>query len=317
MAEAAIDWFAPMPVRLPTFVSSGDLLADRRFDYAMGLKSDGELSAASDLLREALDLAPGWATAWHALGEIRVALDDRDGAIAALEQALACDPEDRHGAAVLLARLGARPIEGAMSAGYVRAVFDEYANTFDRSLVEDLNYCGPQLLRAALDRLTPGRRFGSVLDLGCGTGLAGKALHDLCDVIDGVDLSRRMIAWARMTGCYRDLIVGDMLAAVQADAPGSRYLIIAADAFVYLADLAPIVTACARALSPDGRLAFTVETHPDEGVMLGETWRYRHGRSHVEAVLTAAGLRILALDAVSTREELGQPVPCLLVVAVK
>jgi predicted TPR repeat methyltransferase len=304
-----------MPVRLPTFVSSGDLIADRRFDYAMGLKADGDPAAAADLLVDVLDLVPGWATAWHALGEVRETQGDRTGAIDAYGRAAAADPEDRHGARLKLVRLGVAPAEGAMSAGYVRAVFDEYAPRFDKALVDDLGYSAPALLRAALDHTAPGRRFDHALDLGCGTGLAGRAMAGLCDSLDGVDLSPRMIAYARSTGCYRNLAVAEMVSALAERPAGSLDLVIAADAFVYLADLSPVLAAASRALAPGGLAAFTVETWEGDGIDLGEALRFRHGRAHVRAALDAAGLTVRVLDAVSTRQEAGQPVACLMVVA--
>jgi len=43
-----------MPARL--FLSSGDLMADRRFDFARDLQLKGDLPAAADLLLQATDL---------------------------------------------------------------------------------------------------------------------------------------------------------------------------------------------------------------------------------------------------------------------
>ena len=50
-----------MPARL--FLSSGDLVADRRFEFARDLQLKGDLAAA-DLLLQATDLAPGFVSAW-------------------------------------------------------------------------------------------------------------------------------------------------------------------------------------------------------------------------------------------------------------
>src|SRR5271167_4886625 len=82
-----------MPVRL--FMSSGDLMADRRFDFARDLQLKGDLVAAADLLLQAIELAPRFATAWFTLGEIREKLGERKVAIEALRNAQAADPEDR------------------------------------------------------------------------------------------------------------------------------------------------------------------------------------------------------------------------------
>src|SRR3954470_1487204 len=97
-----------MPVRL--FMSSGDLVADRRFDFARDLQLKGDLVAAADLLLQATELAPGFASAWFTLGDIRQQLGDRDAAIAAFRTAQEVDPGDRHGAGLRLMLLGAASI---------------------------------------------------------------------------------------------------------------------------------------------------------------------------------------------------------------
>src|ERR1700761_1470857 len=99
-----------MPPRL--FLSSGDMIADRRFEFARDLQLKGDLAAAADLLLQATELAPNFASAWFTLGEIREKLGDKPAAIAALRQAHAADPEDHHGASLRLMRLGAEPLAG-------------------------------------------------------------------------------------------------------------------------------------------------------------------------------------------------------------
>jgi predicted TPR repeat methyltransferase len=66
-----------------------------------------------------------------------------------------------------------------------------------------------------------------------------------------------------------------------------------------------------------GALAFTVETHGGEGVILGEGLRYAHGASYVRAALSDAGLALSRLDDLSARNEDNAPVPGLVVVATK
>ena len=62
-----------------------------------------------------------------------------------------------------------------MTGVYVRRLFDQHAPEFDTALVERLDYRGPELLLDAV-RTIAGvpLRLGSVLDLGCGTGLAAR-----------------------------------------------------------------------------------------------------------------------------------------------
>jgi predicted TPR repeat methyltransferase len=303
------------------FLSSGDVLADRRYERAKAYSAEGDRAAAADLLTQALERAPGFASAWFALGEIRAQGGDRDGAVEAFRAALAVDPSDRHGAALQLARLGAADPAAAMTPAYVRSLFDGYAANFDQALVEGLGYRGPQMLREALRAVAAAQgrpfRFERALDLGCGTGLVAEALRARCGAIVGVDLSQAMVATARRKNVYADVVVGDVLDFLAAQPEGSGDLIVAGDVFVYLADLAPVCRAAARALAPDGLFAFTVETHDGTGVVLSEKLRYAHAADHVRAALGEAGLLPLTFEHASTRTENGAPVPGLLVIAMK
>ncbi|MBL8569370.1 MAG: methyltransferase domain-containing protein [Phreatobacter sp.] len=305
--------------RSTTSRSSGDLLADRRYDYAMFARAEGDLPAAADLLAQTLEIVPRWAPAWFALGEVEAAQGRRDEAIAAFREALAQDPSDALGAALALARLGVADIAAAMAPAYVAALFDQYAPRFDSALRAGLAYRGPEILHDAVARSCAMRgrdgTFTRMLDLGCGTGLAAEVFAPRVEVMDGVDLSPRMIDIARQKGIYRDLAVGDLAGFLGQQHAASADLVAAADVFVYLADLAPIARDSARVLVPGGLLAFTVETHPGEGVVLGAGLRYAHAEALVRAVVTGAGLDILLLEAVSTRNEADRPVPGLVVVA--
>jgi predicted TPR repeat methyltransferase len=297
-----------------TQASSGNLLADRRFEWARDAQGKGNLAAAAELLRQALELTPSYASAWFALGEVSERLGDREAAVAAFRRARESDRLDRQGAALHLIRLGAQPAS-AMPADYVRTLFDGYATSFDRALTQGLNYRAPELLRAAVEGTGPRMKFGTVLDLGCGTGLGGAAFRTVTDWLVGVDLSPAMLAQARAKGLYDRLIESEILAFLAAEAGiKARYhLILAADVFVYLDDLAPVLKTAARVL--DGLIAFSVETHDGDGVLLRETLRYAHGEAHARAALAAAGLKLVSLDPTSTRTEKGIAVPGLIVVA--
>ncbi len=308
----------PTAVRLDQ--SSGDLIADRRFAIAQDLLARGDTTGAADLLAQTVAAAPRFASAWFALGELRAALGDRDGAIAAFQQVCALDAEDRLGAGLHLVRLGALAA-GDMPAAYVRTLFDQYAPRFDAALTEGLGYRGPQVLLAAVEaaRATERRplRFDGMLDLGCGTGLAGAVFRPFVRRLMGVDLSERMVAMARAKAIYDQLDVADIGQFLQGEARERRQydLIVAADVFAYLAWLPTVVGAASRTLAPGGLLAFTVETHAGDDVVLGEKLRYQHGVAHVRAAIAGAGLTLLSLGAASTRSEAGAPVPGLVVVA--
>jgi predicted TPR repeat methyltransferase len=307
-----------MPVRL--FMSSGDLTADRRFDFARDLQLKGDLVAAADLLAQATELAPGFASAWFTMGQIREQLGQREAAITAFRKARDADPEDRHGASLRLMLAGAEALSG-MPPAYVRALFDQYAPKFETALVDDLGYRGPALLfKAVLSARAAIRKpafFRRAIDLGCGTGLAATAFAQEVDQFIGIDLSPRMIERARATGLYAQLEVAEMVEGLRGRPDASADLILAADAMVYLSDLAAVLREVKRVLISGGLLAFTVETHGGQGVLLGEGLRYAHSADHVRASIRQAGLTLSGIEDLSARNEDNAPVPGLVVVATK
>jgi len=298
----------------PLFVSSGSPVIDRRYHWALDYLMRGDAEAAADILAQVVETAPGFATAWFALASIRERLGDRDGAVAAFAAARDADREDYHGARLHLARLGVGEATPAMTGVYVRRLFDQHAPEFDQALVERLDYRGPQLLLEAV-RAHTDLRLGSVLDLGCGTGLSGAAFRPYCDGLTGVDISPGMVEQARAKGLYDRLAVGDLLEFLAGEAGAQNHLALAADVFVYCSDIAPIASGVAKVLAPGGLFAFSVETHDGPGVRMQESLRYAHAADHVRDAIAAAGLKLLQLSEASTRTERGEPVPGLVVVA--
>ena len=305
----------------PLFVSSGDLIADRRFNAAMDLAARGDLSGATDILSQTVMVAPGFAAAWFALGALRGRLGDRQGAVAAFAEASRADPDDYHGARLQLARLGAGEGAPVMSEPYLRRLFDQYAARYDTALTAQLHYRGPAVLcdavRSVLRGLARPIRFEALLDLGCGTGLVGAAFRPYAAHLVGVDLSPAMAARAQSKDLYDRLVVGN-LSNVLADeiAHRAKYdVVLAADVFVYVNDLARIVAAVSRVLATAGIFAFTVETHAGAGVALLPTLRFAHSTPYLRKVIASAGLKLLTLEPEALRTEKGAPVAGLVAVA--
>lgn len=307
-----------MPLRL--FQSSGDLMADRRFEFARDLQLKGDLPAAADVLEQAIELAPDFTSAWFTLGEIRMQLGERDKAIAAFQESRRCDPEDQHGAGLHLIRLGDAPLS-EMPKAYVQALFDQYAPRFEHVLVNDLGYRAPALIfKAVLAARVAAKKpayFKRTIDLGCGTGLAAAAFAKQVDHFIGIDLSPGMIKEARATNLYAELEVADMIDGLRAKADASANLVVAADAFVYLSDLAPVLNEARRVLVPGGVIAFTLETHDGSGIVLGAGLRYAHSTEYVRDAIARADLKLLTLEPASPRNENNEPVRGLVVVAEK
>ncbi|HEV7325394.1 MAG TPA: methyltransferase [Bosea sp. (in: a-proteobacteria)] len=305
--------------------SSGDERLDRRYAWAEAALKDGDPQAAIDILDQTLAENYGFTAAWHLYGLAQETLGHNEEAATAWRQCLDLDPNDHVGAKLDLARIGAMPAEQATSENFSGALFDGYAERFDSHLVGTLQYQAPALLRDALARHCEqtGRpfKFGTVLDLGCGTGLMGEVIRAETEFLVGCDLSPRMIAkaLAKMQEggrpLYDKLATAGLTAFLASRPDASADLVIAADVFVYLGDLAPCFHQSARVLKAGGLFAFTVQSHEGEGIAVGQDRRFAHAESWIREKLDEAKLNPALVEPRSTRIDRGQPVPGLIVVA--
>jgi predicted TPR repeat methyltransferase len=291
--------------------SSGDLTADRRASFAETLAHLGDLAGAIETLSGALELAPGWAAGWFRLGEFMELSGEIEGACQAWDKAVQADPSDPLGAGLKRDLARRVPVAEAMPPAFVELLFDQYAPRFERSLVEKLGYRGPEILMDAL-RLAGRTQFGSVLDLGCGTGLMGTVLRPVSARLEGYDISDGMLVEADRKGIYDVLDKRDI---ARLDVTERRYdLIVAADVFIYLGALERVIGWCAGSLAEGGVLAFTVELG-DAPVQLRESRRFAHSQAYVEGLLAEAGFGSMRLMPCVIREDRGVAIDGLAVVA--
>lgn len=300
------------------FMSSGDVIADRRFDYGRDLDLRGDLTGAADLFLQAIELRPDFASAWFALGDVRERLGDNEGAMAAFARATA--GADLLGAGLRLLRLNGGAA-AAMPPHYVAALYDQYAPRFEQSLVGELDYRGPALLHEAVQAACAGSgramAFRRGVDVGCGTGLAARAFAACIAEFIGIDLSAEMIRRAHLTGLYRTLQTADAVDGLRQQPDASADLVLAADMMIYLHDLTALFDQAARVLEPGGLFAFTAETHDGDGVVLGPGLRFAQSQTYLRALLADAGLVVDRIDRASIRNERQLPVQSLVMVASK
>ena len=94
--------------------------------------------------------------------------------------------------------------------GEVRSFYDDTAGDYDEILLSEIGYVSPDVCAHAIALYLPNRQ-AKLIDLGCGTGLAGEALAALgFEHIDGVDFSSEMLGVAAKKGCYAHLSVADL-----------------------------------------------------------------------------------------------------------
>jgi predicted TPR repeat methyltransferase len=305
----------------------------------LSLVDRGDVDAAIDLLERARDLAPGFAPVQLAVGSAYAAGGLDDLAVAAMEEAIKLDttstlPLERLAKHHILARRSREAIgllrrvlrrdpshaqarfllagltndtEAALASAppseWIADLFDSYAPTFEKHLLEKLQYDVPRSL-AALVR-APADRTWRVLDLGCGTGLAGVEFRGCARELIGVDLSRRMVERARQRGLYDELHCEDLNAVLGRTSDVD--LIIAADVFIYVGPLAATFEGCARALRPGGLLAFSVERSEEADVVFHASLRYAHADAYIERLARAHGFAIERSEPTVLRVDNGQP----------
>ena len=285
-------------------------------NLGQALAAQGDAAGALEPLLTAAKLTPDDPDAWLALAQAHAQADEPVGARGAAQAALASAGRNRAAidqARFMLAALGEGEAPGRAPAGYVRALFDQFAPRFDAELEGRLNYRAPALLAEALAAVLPPQASLSVLDLGCGTGLSGVALAPFARRLEGVDLSPRMLDAARARGTYAALHLADLLDFLPTRRAGYD-IIAAADVLNYLGDLAPALAAMRAALRPNGVAAFSLEVGDAAPYELAAGMRYRHSPGHAAGLARAAGFAVLSDTAVVLREERGAPVHGLLMV---
>lgn len=282
-------------------------------ELGLARQAQNHQDGAAAAFERAIALAPHLVSAQFGLAEACRALGQTQRAAAAYGKCLELDPTDRHGAALGLSlALDTTPPPAAPEA-YVRELFDEYAEDFDRFLVEGLSYRAPAEMARALEHVLTVRSGLSVLDGGCGTGLMAPVLRKMAARLDGVDLSPAMVAKAVERGLYDEACEGELVATLT-DRPGRYDLITAADVLVYMGDLAPLMAAAHRALTPGGSFAFTAERSESAPYELGPKNRYRHTPDYVRETAEAAGFRVALLEDAEIRREAGHADPHMVAV---
>ncbi|WP_248306136.1 class I SAM-dependent DNA methyltransferase [Devosia oryzisoli] len=300
------------------FFSSGDVIADRRADYARMLAESGDHAAAADLMNQALEIAPDWAAGWDLLGSFHEKAGNVSHAIAAWRRLEALDDEGTFGARLKLAAYDAGAAGEGTAVGYVEALFDQYAPQFEASLVGKLGYRVPEMLeqmvREEMAKLGL-TSVGKALDLGCGTGLMGERLRDAVTHLEGVDISAAMIAETARKGIYDSLQKAELVATLNARRSDID-LMTAADVFIYCGALQPVLAALVRALKPGGLVAFSLEAHDgEEALFLRPSLRYAHGIGPTREALVVAGLEVLRFETAILRFDRGAPITGILVLA--
>lgn len=250
-------------------------------------------------------------------------------AAVAYRQVLALDKEDCSGASIRLASMGMGDTPKTAPKAYIATLFDQYADVFEMILVDSLSYDVPNLLRKAIETRFSNRKFKTLLDLGCGTGLAGEAFADLAEVKMGVDISQNMVEIAAEREIYRQLFTGDIILFLQENFEKKQWdIIIAADVLPYMGDLREFFALIGNSLEKGGIFAFSTENldyvkpRSERSIRagsyaVGPHQRFAHSPSYISEILADTSLKMDYCADITVRKEQGEPVPGQLFLAVK
>ncbi|MBU1418702.1 MAG: tetratricopeptide repeat protein [Proteobacteria bacterium] len=188
---------------------------------------------------------------------------------------------------------------------YVEAVFDNYAQDFEHSLVEQLSYKTPLTLWERYCVLFPQDQRKLCLDLGCGTGLAGEQFSPYCRRIIGVDISKEMLTVAEEKNLYDDLIKSDITKYLS-ETRHSPDMIVAADVFTYLGNLETVFQKCFLVAEQGGLFLFSVEDSDNNKFEIKETGRFGHSPDYIRDLSQKTGWTLRDQHHSNLRQEKGK-----------
>jgi predicted TPR repeat methyltransferase len=269
---------------------------------------------ASRSYQKAIEIQPDYASAHFNLGVSLQKSGQYKAAADHYAKVLEIKPDDE-AANFMLQSLGTSTTPDAVPAQHVRRIFDQCAGTFEKILVNDLEYKTPELLfKLVRPHL---KQDLTVLDLGCGTGLGSQFYRPYAKSLIGVDVSSKMLQKASEKNIYDDLFTFDILQEWAFPQPFD--LIYSSDVFVYFGNLDPIIRSASSYLGPGGIIAFSVEKLEDEGTgyQLFPSGRYAHSQQYIRTCLKHHGLTTIEENDTVIRKQSGEGVKGLLIVAEK
>ena len=275
------------------------------YGKACVLQSLGRLDESLASFAIALELDPQHADTWYGVAVLLLRQGDPLRASSYFERALDVAPNHtgaRYMRDALSGQARTRPDES-----FVRDLFESYAPYYDEHMLEQLGYRAPELLCNTLADVLRGAPKLRVLDLGCGTGLVGSRLRPQASQLIGVDLAQGMLDRARALACYDRLECCNVVEYLSKQHQATQDLVVAADLFIYFANLEEVFAAIKHVLQPGGIFAFTVEEHQSEGWAVGPSGRIRHSRAYLEALRDGLDYTAECFERIVIRHDGGEP----------
>lgn len=284
-------------------LSFGDRSEDTLYSLADCHREISSFETAVVLYQQILENNPQHKSATSNLAYTLHRMGDTKAALSMYKKVVELSPEHT-GAQHMIAALTGNP-NIDMEAKYVEELFDGYSDTFEKSLLDTLEYQVPKLLKNLLvttfgDKL----QYDHALDIGCGTGLAALEISPFCSQITGFDLSAKMVDKAKEKEVYQNLVATDIT--TFSEQTTERFdLLIAADVFAYLGELDTTFTELSSIAHPKAQLAFTIEhlSNSDQTYAIQSTGRFAHAPEYIEALAKQHSMRLVTKAQENLRRE--------------
>ena len=263
-------------------------------------KDGRKLKEAIEAYKKALLLKPDYAEPYNNMGNVLKDQGKLAEAIEAYKKALSLKP-DYGEASHILSSLTGKTTNSAPRE-YVENLFDGYAHNFDQSLAVDLSYDIPEVMTQLALEKHGGGSLGSILDLGCGTGLTGEKIRPHCAKLEGIDLSRKMLEIAHSRAIYDNLEHVDIVEYLSSAELNFDYFI-ATDVFIYVGDLSEVFHLIKVRNKKPAKLIFSTEHTKEKGFHLEKSGRYSHSKSYIEELCKEFKFSISHFSETNLRKE--------------
>lgn len=289
-----------------TVTAAQDLSAENLEFLADRLREEGKIQAAYLCQQQAAELSPNNAEYWCRLGELSHIVGKREKARQAYQRYLQLEPDDaeiRH----LLVSLTDKTAPSRVPDDCIRQLYERFSEFYESNMCDELGYVGPKHLLSVIQKTIGDRRDLSILDIGCGTGLAGEVLRPFASHLVGVDLSEEMLEKARERKIYDELSVGELTEWLS-KTDQSFDLIVACDTFIYFGDLGQTLGPAKQRLNSNGVIAFSVEKSSKPPFQLTDSGRYKHHFDHLSETASNVQMQIANHREEFLRMEYGEDV---------
>lgn len=274
-------------------------LPKTNFDLACRFAEEGRWHDAAFRFRMALFFKPGYPQATYNLACSYFRLGQRGKAIALLKQVLTSEPGNSDAVfmlgAIEPAALAPAERPQSMPRELVTKFFATLAGGYNQTEANN-QYRGGVAVAEQVKPLLPAGGI-TVVDLGCGTGIASVPFRSMATELIGVDITASMVAQAQkemVAGAplFNRVVEADINAVGDAVAAGSADLVLLVNVAQFVGTLGGVLGSAAKMLKPGGFVAITTEPYSGGdgfGIVQG-SGRFGHAAAYVKQVASALAL---------------------------